>query len=176
MRTKILRLVLLVIALGIFYFSLYRQTHPAQNAPAPAAGNDLEFQIHSISVTNNLDLGDFVVPAKGTHDAPITVEEEQMRNARLLGFFSTSKGPGVQIMLLDENQYRSFQNHSTPSEYIYLSKPAANGNIDVPIPHPGKYYLIFDNSTSDSEVNVKANVAIRGEMVRVESPSAEKKK
>lgn len=172
---RLLRVVLLVIALGIFYFLLYRQTHPRQNAPTDAAGNGLEFQVHSISVTNNLDLGDFAVPPKATHDVPITVDENQMRNARVLGFFSTNKGPGVQVMLLDEVQYRTFQNHSTPSEYIYLSKPAANGTLDVAIPHTGKYYLIFDNSTSDSAANVKASVAIRGEMVRVESPAEEKK-
>jgi hypothetical protein len=172
---RLVRVLLLVIALGIFYFLLYRQTHPKANAPTAAAGNGLEFQIHSVSVTNNLDLGDFVVPARGTHDVPIIVDETQMRNARLLGFFSTSKGPGVQVMLLDENQYRGFQNHSTPSEYIYLSKSAANGTIDVSIPKAGKYYLIFDNSTGDSAANVKSSVAIRGEMVRVESP-AEKKK
>jgi hypothetical protein len=173
---RLVRVLLLVIALGVFYFGLYRQTHPRQNAPTAAAGNGLEFQIHSISVTNNLDLGEFVAPAKGTHDVPITVDETQMQNARLLGSFSTSKGPGVQVMLLDENQYRSFQNHSTPSEYMYLSKPAANGTIDVAVPHTGKYYLIFDNSTGDMPANVKASVAIRGEMVRVESPAAEKKK
>jgi hypothetical protein len=170
---RVVRVLLLVIALGIFYYTIYRQTHPAQSAPTPAAGNGLEFNIHPISVTNNLDLGDFVVSAKGTHDVPITVDETQMRNARLLGFFSTSKGPGVQVMLLDESQYRNFQNHSTPSEYIYLSKPAANGTIDIALPRPGKYYLIFDNSTSDSNTNVKASVAIRGEMVRVEAPSAQ---
>jgi len=172
---RLVRVLLLVIALGIFYYTIYRQTHPAQSAPTPAAGNGLEFNIHPISVTNNLDLGDFVIPAKGTHDVPIIVDETQMRNARLLGFFSTTKGPGVQVMLLDENQYRGFQNHSTPSEYIYLSKPGANGTIDVPIPKAGKYYLIFDNSTGDSAASVKSSVAIRGEMVRVESP-AEKKK
>ena len=106
---------------------------------------------------------------------PITVDEDQMRNAHLLGFFSTSNGPGIQVMLLDDNQYRSFQSHSTPSEYIYLSKPASNGNFDIPIPHAGKYYLVFDNSTSDSAADVKASVAIRGEMVRVEGPPAQKK-
>ena len=172
---RVVRVLFLVIALGIFYYTIYRQTHPAQSAPTPAAGNGLEFNIHPISVTNNMDLGDFVVPAKGIHDVPITVDETQMRNARLLGFFSTTKGPGVQVMLLDENQYRSFQNHSTPSEYVYLSKPGANGTIDIAIPRPGKYYLIFDNSTKDSAANVKSSVTIRGEMVRVESP-AEKKK
>src|SRR5215831_4240096 len=80
---RLVRVLLLVIALGIFYFLLYRQTHPKeQTAPTAAAGSGLEFQIHSVSVTNNLDLGDFVIPAKETHDVPIIVDETQMRNAR----------------------------------------------------------------------------------------------
>jgi hypothetical protein len=169
------RVILLITALAIFYFLVYRQTHPTQRTPTAASGNDIAFEIHSVLVTNNLALGDFVVPAKGSHDVAIAVDKTQMRNARLLGSFSTSNSPAVQVMLLDENQYRSFQNHSTPSQYVYLSKPATNGLIDVPLPGAGTYYLIFDNSTSDSSTNVKANVAVRGEMVRVDSP-AEKKK
>jgi hypothetical protein len=171
---RLFRLILLVAAMAVFSFLLYRRTHPSETATA-GTGNDLVFQVHSIAVTNNLALGDFVIPAKGTHDVPITADETQMRNARLLGYFSTSNGPGVQVMLLDEDQYSRFQNHSTPSEYVYLSKPAANGTIDVALPHPGKYYLVFDNSSSESNANVKANVAVRGEMVRVESPPGKKK-
>src|SRR5262249_3360575 len=131
--------------------------------------------IHSISVTNNLALGDFVIPPKSTHDVPITADESQIRNARLSGYFSTSNGPGVQVMLLDEDQYRRFQSNLTPSEYLYLSKPAANGIIDVAIPHSGQFYLIFNNSSPGSSANVKANVAVRGEMVQVESPAGKKK-
>jgi hypothetical protein len=171
---RVLRVILLVTALAIFYFLVYRQTHPRQSTPTAASGNELAFEVRSVSITNNLDLGDFMVPAKSSHDVTITVDENQMRNARLSGYFSAG-GQGVQVMLLDENQYRSFQNHSTPSEYVYLSKPTTNGLIDVPLPHPGKYYLVFDNSASDSSTNVKANVAIRGEMVRVDSPAGKKK-
>jgi hypothetical protein len=174
-KMRLLRLSLLVVAMAVFSFLLYRQAHPIQNAATAEPGNDLVFQVHSISVTNNLALGDFVIPAKGTHDVPITADEGQMRNARLSGYFSTSSGPGIQVMLLDENQYRRFQSNSTPSEYIYLSKPTANGIIDVAIPHSGKYYLVFDNSISESNANVKANVSIRGEMVQVESPPGKKK-
>jgi hypothetical protein len=171
---RVLRVVLLVVALAIFWFLLYRRTHPSQTT-FPASDNDFTLQVHSISVTNNVALGDFVIPAKSTHDVPITADESQMRNARLSGYFSTSNGPGVQVMLLDEDQYRRFKSNLTPSAYIYLSKAATNGIIDVAIPHSGQYYLIFNNSSSESSANVKANVAVRGEIVRVEAPAGKKK-
>jgi hypothetical protein len=171
---RILRVILLVVALAIFWFLLYRRTHPSQTSIAES-DNGLVFQIHSISVTNNLALGDFVISPKSTHDVPITADESQIRNAHLSGYFSTSNGPGVQVMLLAEDQYRRFKSNFTASEYLYLSKAGTNGIIDVAIPHSGQYYLIFNNSSSESSANVKANVAVRGEMVQVESPASNKK-
>ena len=171
---RLLRVILLVVALAIFSFLLYRRTHPSQTSIAES-DNGLVFQIHSISVTNNLALGDFVISPKSTHDVPITADESQIRNAHLSGYFSTSNGPGVQVMLLAEDQYRRFKSNLTPSAYVYLSKAATNGIIDVAIPHSGQYYLIFNNSSSESSANVKANVAVRGEMVQVESPAGNKK-
>ncbi len=171
---RVLRVILLVVALAIFWFLLYRRTHPSQ-ATIPGSDNDLLFQVHSISVTNNLALGDFVIPPKSSHDVQITEDESQIRNAHLSGYFSTSNGPGVQVMLLDEDRYHRFKSNLTPSEYLYLSKAASNGIIDVAIPHSGLYYLIFNNLSSESSANVKAHVAVRGEMVQVESPAGKKK-
>ena len=45
------------------------------------SGNGPVIEIHSIAITNNLDLGQFTVDAKSTHDVPITADESQMRNA-----------------------------------------------------------------------------------------------
>ena len=172
-KMRLVRVILLVVALGIFYFLVYRQTHPRQ-ATIAAPADSMTLQVRSISVTNNLALGEFAIPARSTHDVSLTVDESQMRNARLSGYFSANNSTGVQVILLDENQYQRFKSDSTPSQYIYLSKAAANGTIDAALPHGGKYYLIFDNSSSESSVSVKANVAVRGEMVRVDAPPAKK--
>jgi len=171
---KLTRPILGLVALGLVGFGLYRRTHPP-NAVALDSGNGPVIEIHSIAITNNLDLGQFTVDAKSTHDVQITADESQMRNARLLGYFSFT-GQDLQVILLDETQYERFHNHSAPTEYLYLSKSAANGTIDVPLAHSGKYYLIFDNSASGSAATVKANLAVRGEMVRVDAPPSEKKK
>lgn len=96
------------------------------------------------------------------------MDEPNMRNARLTGYFS-STSPGIQVMLLDESEHTRFANQSTPSEFLYLSKTATNGTIEAPIPHNGTYYLIFDNSASEAAVKVKADVTVRYETVQVGS-------
>src|SRR4029077_20909810 len=107
---KLVRPVLAVAAIGLVAFGLYRRTHPANGTPLEA-GNDLVLQVHSIAVTNNLELGEFTIPAESTHDIPITADETQMKNARLLGYYSAS-GSGVEVMVLDEDQYQRFKNGS----------------------------------------------------------------
>src|ERR1041384_7507711 len=113
---KYTRLVLSLIAVAFISFLVYRRTHPGQ-APEFSGNGDMVLQVHSISVTNNLALDDFSIPAKGMHDVRIAANEERMRNPRLTGYFSTGTGPGIKVMLLDEDQYNRLRNNQTPSEY-----------------------------------------------------------
>ena len=76
---------------------------------------------------------------------------------------------GFQVTSPQAAQHNRFLNHSAPSEFLYLSKTAASGDIEAMIPHGGAYYLIFDNSASDSSVKVKADVTVRYETVQVDS-------
>jgi hypothetical protein len=115
------------------------------------------------------------VPAKGTHDVKIALDEPRMQNARLSGYFSTAGGAGIQVMLLDENQYTRLQNHQTPSEFLFLSKTAQAGNIEAMIPRAGAYYLVFDNSASDSTIKVKSDVSVRYVTMQVDSGTSQKK-
>src|ERR1051326_7791553 len=84
---KLVRPLLGVVAIGLVAFGLYRRTHPG-NATPVQTGDNLTFQVHAVAITNNLQLGEFTVPAKSTHDVTITADEAQMRNARLLGEFT----------------------------------------------------------------------------------------
>lgn len=163
------RLVLFVVTIVIVVIVVYRTRHPAQTRTTPESGSPYVLEVHSIPVTHNLALGEFEVPARSTHEAKVTLDEPHMRNARLSGHFSTSSGPGIQVMLLDEIQHNRFLNHSAPSEFLYLSKATASGDVEAMIPHGGAYYLIFDNSASDSSVKVKADVTVRYETVQVDS-------
>jgi hypothetical protein len=166
---KTARPVLLAVALSLIFLIVYRRFVPRQNARPPGPNDPFTLQIHAIPVTHNLALGDFEVPAGGTHDVKVTVDEPRMRNARITGHFEAGSGPGIQVMLLDEPNYNRFTNHSTPSEFLYLSKSAASGNIEAAIPRIGMYYLVFDNSSSPSSVKVKADVTVHYETVQVDS-------
>jgi hypothetical protein len=171
---KTARPILLAIAIAIVAFAIYRRAVPEKKAVTPASGNDVVLQVRSIPVIHNLALGDFEIPAKSTHDVKITFDENG-RNVRLSGEFATAGGPGIQVMLLNEDQYNRFQNHQAPSEVLFMSKVSQKGNIEADIPRVGTYHLVFDNSSSDSVAKVHADVALRYEMVHVDSGQAPKK-
>ena len=164
---RIIRSFILLAAMAIISFGLYRRTHPA--AKPAQAGGPYVLQVRPIPVANNLALGDFEVPAKSTHEAKITVDETEMRNAHLTGYFSAD-GPGIEVMLLDETQHKHFDNQSTPAEFLFLSKKTTSGNITASMPHGGTYYLVFNNSASDSPVKVKADLTVHYETVQVDKP------
>jgi hypothetical protein len=105
----------------------------------------------------------------------IVVDEHLMRNTRLAGHFSTSNGPGVEVLLLDENQYDTFQKNLTPAEIQYMSKTATSGDIQTNIPRAGTYYLVFVNSSAESPANITADVTLRYETVHVDSGADQKK-
>jgi len=169
---KSARPVLAAIALSLIFLILYRRYAQRPNTTPPGPKDPYTLQVHAIPVTHNLTLGEFEVPAKGTHDVKIALDEPRMRNARLTGHFEASGGGSggtIQVMLLDENEYNRFTNHSTPSQFLYLSKSAANGNIEAAIPRAGIYYLVFDNSFSAASIKVNADVTVRFETVQVDS-------
>jgi hypothetical protein len=166
------RPVLAAIALSLIFLIVYRRFVQRPNAARPGPNDPYTLQVHAIPVTHNLSLGDFEVPARGTHDVKIALDEPRMRNARLTGHFEASGGGSsgtIQVMLLNESEYNRFTNHSTPSQFLYLSKSATNGNIEAAIPRAGIYYLVFDNSSSSSSIKVNADVTVHFETVQVDS-------
>ena len=169
---KTARPILLAIAIAVIAFVIYRRAFPEKKA-ANSPGS-VVLEVRSIPVTHNLALGDFEVPARATHDVKIAFDESAS-NARVSGEFAAAEGPGIQVMLLDENQYRRAQNHQPPSGFLYLSKVATKGNIEADLPRTGTYYLVFDNSSSQSSTKVHADVAIRYQMMHVDSQRGQKR-
>jgi hypothetical protein len=172
---RLTRPILAAVAVALVGLVVYRRTVPRRNPAPREAGGQYVLQIHSLPVTHNLALGEFEVPAKGTHDVTIALDEPRMQNARLSGYFSTTGGAGIQVMLLDNAQYTRLQNRQTPSEFLFLSKTAQAGNIEAMIPSAGTYYLIFDNSASDSSIKVKSDVSVHYETMQVDSGTSQKK-
>src|ERR1700739_4168772 len=97
---KLTRPILVAVALALVGLVVYRRTVPRQSPAPREAGGQYVLQIHSLPVTHNLALGEFEVPAKGTHDVKIGLDEPRIQNARLSGYFSTTGGAGIQVMLL----------------------------------------------------------------------------
>jgi hypothetical protein len=166
---KSTRLVLVVAAIAIIAFVAYRRAGPARKAKSGESNGDLVLQVRAIPVIHNLALGSFTIPAKGTHDVKIALEETGLRNARLSGEFSVAGGAAIQVMLLDQTQYSRLKSGSTPSEVLYLSKMAASGDIQAAFPRMGTYYLVFDNSSSSSDTTVNSDVSLRYETVQIDS-------
>ncbi|HLH31567.1 MAG TPA: hypothetical protein VKY31_10215, partial [Terriglobia bacterium] len=150
------RAVLVAISLSLIFLIVYRRYFPKQNTFSSKPDSPYTLQVHAIPIAHNLSLGDFEIPGKSTHDVKIGLDEPKMRNARLSGYFSVESGPGVQVMLVDDVGYQKVHDNAPALQYLYLSKPAQKGNIEAEIPHPGTYYLIFDNSSSASSAKVKA--------------------
>jgi hypothetical protein len=163
----------MILALGVLFYALYRRTHPVQQA-RPASGGPYSLEIRPLPVSHTLALGDFEVPARSSHDVKIVLDEPHMQNARVTGNFSTESVSGIQVMLLNEIEYNQFTgDHKIPPGFLYLSKTTTNGNIQAAIPQAGNYYLVFDNSPSDSSIKVKAEVTVHYETVHVDTPPAQ---
>ena len=170
------RLIFMLAALAMIAFGTYRRTHTSQNVANSKPGDDnLVLEVRTVPVRHGLALGSFVVPAKTAREVKITVDEAQMRHPRLVGHFTTSNGPGIEVMLLDDTQYSLFRGRQAPSGILYMSKTTTSGDIDAAIPRGGTYYLVFDNSNSDTNANVQADVTLSYDTVRVDSPSDPKK-
>ena len=168
------RLIFVLGALAGIGFLSYERYHRPKPLPPPTDQNDLV--IRSVPVYHGLALGKFDVPAKSTHDVKINIDPGLMRNARLLGHFSTLNAVPIQVMLLDETQYGSFHQNQAPGGELFISKSTTNGDIEAGLPHGGNYYLVFDNSASDKPANVDANLTLRYETVHVDSGEDLKKK
>jgi hypothetical protein len=155
---KTTRLILLTAALAVLMYLTYRQTHPDVTLRSPQRRNEYVLEVRSIPVTRSLALGEFVIPGKSTRDVKIEVDEKMMKHSRVSGIFSTGSTPGIQVMVLDADH-----------QYLYLSKTATSGNIEAVLPRTGTYNLVFDNSMSETTAHVKADVAVRYEIVQVDS-------
>jgi hypothetical protein len=173
---KYTRPIILLAAIAIIAVVSYVRKHTSQNAAAGRRGaNDLVLQVRSVPITNRMDLGSFVVPAGQSHEFKIVVDESRMRNPHLAGHFSTTGGAGIEVLLLDEDQFQNFQNKVAPSQVLYMSKTAPSGDIAAALPHGGTYYVVFDNSHGQASATVTGDVTVRFETVRVDASGDGKK-
>ncbi len=70
-----------------------------------------------------------------------------MKNVRLQGHFREVGGTALYVYLFDDLNFQNWS-ASADSTVLYQSGEAVIGNIDVPIPSPGTYHLVFSNRHS----------------------------
>ena len=168
------RLILILAAIALIAFVSYQRYHRPENTLAHGSG-DNDLIIHSIPVFHSLALGKFDIEAKGIHEVKITMDPSLMRNARLIGHFASTNGPAIQVLLLDETQYTKFKQDHAPADILFMSKTVPSGDIEAALPQGGTYYLVFDNSGSDTVAHLEADVTLRYETVQVDSGAENKK-
>jgi hypothetical protein len=110
----------------------------------------------------------FTVAAHASKECVFTVPAK-MEGAKIEGHFRATGGPrnSIEVWVLDDDAYVNWRNHHHP-DALYNSQRVTQGTVDVPLPHPGKYHVVFNNDFS-----VITPKAIEAQFVLKHSPLVE---
>jgi hypothetical protein len=132
---------------------------PSVPAPNPAPSPD------------TLASGSYIVYAQGAQVLRVVNDARKMRNLSVVGHFAvTDAGENgtkeIEVFVFDEDNYAKFKNEKSaekpdaakpadaapakpaaegPPKAIYSSGRKASGELNVPIPNPGFYFVVFSN-------------------------------
>ncbi len=85
----------------------------------------------------------------------------EMQKTRVVGKFEASGGSGndVRVVLLTPAQFVKWRNREPSVATVYDSGRVRASTVDVALPEPGTYHLVFDNTFSVmSAKNVSADI------------------
>ena len=90
----------------------------------------------------------FTVAAHASKDCVIIVPAK-MEGAKIEGHFRATGGPdnSIEVWVLDDDAFVNWKNHHRVTA-LYNSHRATQGTVAVPLPHPGKYHVVFNNDFS----------------------------
>jgi hypothetical protein len=90
----------------------------------------------------------FTVAAHASKDCVIVVPAK-MEGAKIEGHFRATGGPhnSIEVWVLDDDAFINWQNHHRLNA-LYNSQRVTQGTVNVPLPHPGKYHVVFNNAFS----------------------------
>lgn len=90
----------------------------------------------------------FTVAAHASKDCVIIVPAK-MEGAKIEGRFRATGGPhnSIEVWVLDDDAFVNWRNHHHVNA-LYNSHRVTQATVDVPLPHPGKYHVIFNNDFS----------------------------
>jgi hypothetical protein len=86
------------------------------------------------------------IPAGAFYYKPIVIPEQGLKNAVLFGQFTATGGLNNQIIFhfFDESNFVNWSNGNQATSLLSTDRLSAS-EVNVPIPNPGNYYLVFDN-------------------------------
>ena len=90
----------------------------------------------------------FTVAAHASKDCVIVVPAK-MEGAKIEGRFRATGGPNnsIEVWVLDDDAFVNWRNHHHVNT-LYNSQRVTQGTVDVPLPHPGRYHVVFNNDFS----------------------------
>jgi hypothetical protein len=136
------------------------KAYEAEQARLKAAAVDSQYeQVEDVIVPELIRL-----PSGSPKEFPIDVNLEQMLDVTVSGHFDASSGgkSGIEVFIFTEDDYTNWL-HGTDSVALYASGRKAVGDMNVRIVRPGRYYLVFQNSVSSGEFDVKTGIRLRYE-------------
>jgi hypothetical protein len=119
----------------------------------------------SVSATENLAMGTFSVPSGSPREFRITVDSSRMMNVTVAGQFAVSgKNSGIEVYIFDEDDYTNWM-YGNDSIALYDSGRKTMGEVRTRIEKSGRYFLIFQNSSSSVALAVHAEIQLQYEKI-----------
>ncbi len=116
-----------------------------------------------VPASEDLAMGAFSVSSGVPKEFRITVDAARMFNVTVTGKFEVSgKSSGIEVYIFDEDDYTNWM-YGNDSVALFVSGRKTMGEVQARIEKPGRYYLIFHNSTSSSALEVHANIQLKYE-------------
>jgi hypothetical protein len=143
MKNKLVTWVFLAIGVAVTLFSTGCRSHVPQSYPQielPPPGNQ--------STANVVDDIVSVPPAKTWHktiDIPATIS-----GVKMLGWCVASGGArnDIKVLVLNDIDFYNWKNFN-PVKGLYQSEKSTVATIEIEIPKPGRYHLVFSNWFSE---------------------------
>jgi hypothetical protein len=107
----------------------------------------------STPIVQEIVNGNVTVNASSYADYNFTVPSAAS-TIQVNGNFTVAGGNNIKVYIMDESNFKNWQNGQSPSTY-YNSGELTAGNFTVTLPSGGTYYLVFDNTFS---LNMQKNV------------------
>jgi hypothetical protein len=123
----------------------------------------LGIQPQSVPAKEDLAVGTFSVSSGTPMEFRITVDTSRMMNVTVTGQFAvTGKNSGVEVYIFDSDNYSNWL-YGNDSIARYDSGRRTMGDIQARIEKSGTYFLIFQNKSSSTALDVHADIRLQFE-------------